>query len=146
MAPFNPTLGRDSLPGIMTPVEQAAREFLKDVDAVCVKGIVIDSASVDAGNSGNTSVLRPGLALVRGAGTGGKFVPADHGSAPLYSAVLEAVILNHYVDMRDPSGTAENKSAQGVWFGRVDDAQIIYVGDANYKTAIKAALAQVRFE
>lgn len=146
MGEFNPTLGRDSLPGIITPVEQAAREFAKDLDFLKVKGIVIDSASVDAGNSGQTYILRPGLALVRGAGTGGKFVPADHGSAPVYGSVLEAVILNEYVNMHGPTGVVENKPAQGMWAGRVDDSLIIYVGDSNYKTAIKAALTTIRFE
>ncbi len=145
MGDFNPTLGRDSLPGMNTPAEQGAREFLKDVDFVKVKGIVIDDASVDAGNSGQTNILRPGLALVRGAGTSGKFVPADHSSAPAANAILEAVILNKYVNMLGATGVAEDKEAQGVWAGRVDESMIIFV-DAGYEDEIKAALAQVRFE
>jgi len=113
MGDFNPTLGRDSLPKIITPIEQEAREFLKDVEFVKVKGFIIDDASVDAGNTGKTHILRPGLALIRGAGTGGKFVPADHGSAPASNAILEAVILEKYVNMKDESGTAEDKEAAG---------------------------------
>ncbi len=146
MGEFNPTLGRDSNPGIITPVEQAAREFVKDVEFLKVKGIEVDSASVDAGNTNQTYILRPGLALVRGAGTGGKFVPADHASAPVYSAVLEAVILNQYLNLHGPTGAVETKPAQGMWAGRVDDSLVIYVGDANYKAAIKAALPSIRFE
>jgi hypothetical protein len=145
MGEFNPTLGRDSLPSIITPVEQAAREFVKDIDFLKVKGIVIDKDSVDAGNTNQTYILRPGLALIRGAGTGGKFVPADHASAPISSAILEAVLLNKYVNMHDPSGATENKEAQGMWAGRVDDSLVIYV-DGSFKTAIQAALLSIRFE
>lgn len=142
---YDPLTGRDDLPGIDTPIEQEAREFLLDVSHHAVKGIVIDDTSVDAGNTGKTHILRPGLALIRGAGTGGKFVPADHGSAPADSAILEAVILMHYVNMRGADGVARDKSAQGLWHGRVQDSQIIYV-TGGYKAEIQAALPMVRFE
>jgi hypothetical protein len=142
---YDPLTGRDDLPGIDTPIEQDAREFLLDADHKAVKGIVIDDTSVDAGNAGKTHILRPGLALIRGAGTGGKFVPADHASAPADTAILEAVILMHYVNMRGADGVARDKTAQGLWHGRVQDSQIIYV-DLAYDEDIRAALPQVRFE
>jgi 2-methylcitrate dehydratase PrpD len=140
---FFPEMGTDSFPGQGTPVEQKSRIFQRDGGAwQRVEGVKVDSASVDAGNTGNTTKLRPGLVLLKTAG--GKYVPADHADAPAVGAVTLVGILHHYLDMRDKSLTAVDKPAAVLIAGFVTDAQIIYV-DGSYKATVQAALKLVDF-
>lgn len=141
---FFTQLGNDALPGITTPVEQEVNEFLQDNDHLKVIGIVIDSASVDAGHTGRTTNLRAGTLLMTGAGTGGKYVPAGHASAPASNAILSAVILTKAVDMRTKDNSVADKSGQGLIHGFVTDSKLFYV-DGTYKTALQAKLPQVSF-
>ena len=61
MSNFNVELGNDVFPGMGAVVEQAAREYVRDGRKWHrVEGIVVDKDSVDSGNSGNTTTLRPG--------------------------------------------------------------------------------------
>lgn len=145
MADFNDMLGADAFPGITTPVEQEVNEFRVDTAHLKEIGIVIDSASVDAGHTGKTTILRAGTLLMKGAATGGKFVPAGHANAPASNAITGAVILTKYVDMRTKDATVvADKPASGMIHGFVSDAKLFYV-DAAYKTALQAKLPMVAF-
>lgn len=140
---FFPEMGADSFPGQTTPIEQQVRIFQRDGGKFeRVEGVVVDAASVDAGNTGNTTKLRPGLVLLKT--VGGKYVPADHGSAPVVGAVTLVGILHHWLDMRDKSLTAVDKPAAVLIAGFVTDSQIIYV-DGSYKATVQAALKLVDF-
>jgi len=141
---FFTQLGNDALPGIEAPVSQEVFEFLLDNDHLKSIGIVIDSASVDAGHTGRTQVLRAGTLLMTGAATGGKYVPAGHANAPASNAILSAVILEKTVDMRTKPNSVADKSGRGVIHGFVKDASLFYV-DNTYKTALKTALPLVAF-
>jgi hypothetical protein len=145
MSGFFPELGNDSFPGMGSVVEQKVREFKRDGGAWQRKeGVVVDKDSVDSGNTNDTTNLRPGLVLLLG--SNGRYVPADHADAPDAVDVVagEVVILDHFLELRDKSGTVVHKPAAGIIAGFVDDAQIIYV-DGTYKTAIQAALKLVDF-
>lgn len=148
MSGNNFELGANRMPGLTDEVAQLSRQFLTDHNHLKKVGIRIEADSVDAGHSGKTYLLRPGLALVRveTGGNKGKYVPADHADAPANSDVEKAVILMGFVDMRkrsDPTDT-EDQMGEGLIHGFVDDAQIIYV-DAGYKTEIQDALYLVEF-
>lgn len=140
MGEFNDHLGNDSFPGMGAVVEQAAREFKRDGGAWQHKvGIVVDKDSVDQGNTNNTTTLRPGLVLLKGAND--RYVPADHTDAPDAVDVVEGevVILDHYLNLKDKSGTVVHKPASGLVAGFWVEGQIIFV-DAGYEEAVKAAL------
>ncbi len=146
MTDYNMQIGNDVFPGQGTVVEQAVREFVRDGRAWLRKETVtVDKDSVDAGNTGNTTNLRPGLVLVKAASSS-RYVPVDHSDAPLSSAVVagQVGILDHYLDTRDKTGTAVHKPASVVIAAFVTDSQIIYVNGA-YKAAVQAALKLVDF-
>ncbi len=146
MSDFFPELGNDTFPGMGAVVEQQVRIYKRDGSKwERLESIEVDSASVDAGNTGNTTKLRPGLVLIKLASSS-RYGPADHSDAPASSAVVapNVVILDHFLDTRDKSGTAVNKMAAGLVAGFVTDAQVIYV-DGTYKSAVQAALKLVDF-
>ncbi len=142
---FNETLGNDMAPGMGAVVTQKSRIYQRDGDKWSRKeGIMIDKDSVDAGNTNDTTNLRPGLVLLKAAS--GRYVPADHADAPDAVDVGEdeVVILDHFIDMRDKSGTVVHTPAAGLVAGFVIASQIIYA-DAGYESAVKAALKLVSF-
>lgn len=56
--------GRDRVPGITTAVETFENEFLWGTyESQQISGLTIDGTARDAGNTGNTHILRPGLIL-----------------------------------------------------------------------------------
>lgn len=145
MTDFNEHLGNDAFPGMGAVVEQPVRNIFRDGRAWHrMEGIKVDKDSVDAGNTGNTTTLRPGLALFKTAG--GKWVPADHTDAPDAVDVGpgECVILGDYLNLKDKSGTIVDKPFVGLIAGFVFDDKIIWV-DAGYEEAGKAALPLVDF-
>lgn len=64
-----PSWGKHGMPGISSERNNSERAPLFQTfflgDAIISPHSVIDSAAVDVGNSGNTSVLRPGLVMAR---------------------------------------------------------------------------------
>lgn len=143
----NEHLGAAGLPGLSPQVDQESRNFLKNHQHVVLRGVRVDDASIDADNTGKTYKIRAGTALamvIAGPNTG-KYVPADHASAPVYGDVTKAGILMEDLDMRGKDGVAEDKMASVLIHGFVDESQINFVGDANYEAAIKAVLPLVDF-
>ncbi|MCJ2530695.1 MAG: hypothetical protein LN413_00035 [Candidatus Thermoplasmatota archaeon] len=135
-------------PGLTAKETQATRDFITDNHWVLERGILIDSASVDAGNTPTTK-LRPGLALVRAEAGGaiGKYVPFDHTDAPAAAAMKDGVILSYFVNMLDAAGVVEDKLVAGVKAGFVDETKILYAGAiAADKDKLKAILKNVHFE
>lgn len=144
----NDQLSGDQMPGMGPVVEAAvATPFLKDQSFILRRGVIIEAASEDAGNT-PVEKLRAGVVLVRietGADKG-KYVPVDHASAPVAASVLQAGILEKYVDMRkrDGSGDVEDKHGVIVIGGVIDEDEIELV-DANYIEEVKAALPLCHF-
>jgi hypothetical protein len=146
---WNPTLGHK--PGF-GPGSQVDQEVFNPLLNVADKvdypgGVTIDAASIDAGHTNKTQILRAGLPLVR-IETGakkGKFVPVDHADAPTAEDIQEAVILLETIDMRGKDSAVEDKHhVSAMLAGTVDDAKIWY-SDAAYKDAIQAALPRISF-
>lgn len=148
MSGLNEALGAQRMPGLSAEQVQTSRKLLKDPNHLVRKGIRIESASVDAGNTGQTYKLRAGLALVRviAGQHAGKYVQPTHASAPASGDVEDAVILLEDVDMRAKAGdgTKEDQQASGLVHGFVYDDACIFVG-SGYEAAIKAVLKQVHF-
>jgi hypothetical protein len=127
----------------------ATRIFLLDDEHVKSKGIIIDDAVKDTANT-PPEQLRAGLALVRVEGAGpnqGKYVTIGHADAPAAGSIVNAVLLQHHVDMRLPDATLVDKQGRGVYHAFVDESQVIMnTADGPTIDAIKAALNLVQFE
>ncbi len=144
----NQLSGDFSLPGLTARQTSKSRQFRHVAGGEIVSpGIVIESATVDAGGTPTTE-LRPGLVLVRieTGGDKGKYCQFGHASSPANNEIQHAVILNHYVEMRGADGVVADKQAQGLIGGVVNEAEIIFgTADATAKAGIKDALHLVRF-
>jgi|SRR5579862_3184311 len=140
---FDTSLGIDSAPGMGAVVEQKVREYKRDGGAwQRLEGVQVDKNTVDAGSSPTTN-LRPGLVLLKSA-VSGRWVQAGHADAPASGSLTLVGILDHYLELRDKTGTVQHTMAAVLIAGFVYDAQIIYV-DGSYKTAVQAALKLVDF-
>lgn len=138
------TPGHGKLPGLSTRIDMKARQILFGQGGLInAPSVIVHADTVDAGGTPTTE-LRPGLVLVR-IETGahkGKFCQYGHASAPgTAGAIKMAVILEHFLEMRDETGTAVDKPAMALIGGLFDESKIIYVSaDADVKAAMKAAL------
>ena len=145
----NQTPGDFGLPGLSTLQTGKSRQFLFGLGGLVKRaGFVVHADTVDAGGTPTTE-LRPGMVLVR-IETGahkGKFCQYGHAEAPASAAAIkDAVILDHYLEMRDSTGTAVDKQGGGLIGGVVDESKIVFVSVASdVILAMKAALNLVRF-
>ena len=136
--------GHGGLPGLSTRVDTKSRQILLgQAGLINAPSVIIHADTVDAGGTPTTE-LRPGLVLVR-IETGahkGKYCQYGHASAPASAATIKhAVILEHFLEMRDDTGTAVDKPAMALIGGLFDESKLIYVSaDADVKAAMKAAL------
>jgi len=147
---MNPNVGIDALPGQTQVADQKSYAFLKNADHKIERGVIIDDASRDVGNTGETYKLRPGLVLVRVEAAGanqGKYVPLDHTDAPIDANILQAGVLYHLVDMRDKTGASyADKGSSIITHGEVDEDQTWWSGaNAARIAAAKAKMAGVWF-
>jgi hypothetical protein len=139
----------NTLPGMGTKVTMKTRKVLiNDKHVEYEAGVVIEKATVDAGST-PTTLLRPGMVLVRveSGANKGKYVQYGHADAPSSAgAVKKSVVLGNYVSTKDQSGTTKDQSAIGNIHGRVDEAQVIYVSsDSSVKAALRAGCPLVEF-
>lgn len=142
--------GGNLMPGISAEVTQKQRRYKTVEDHQVLTPIVIHKDTVDNQNAGNTTELRPGLTLVRieaGGADQFKFVNPEHASAPVEASVVEAVILDEFVEMKDKAGAVKDQQASGLIHGFVDESKVLYgAGTAGaYKTKIKTVLKAVHF-
>jgi len=145
-----PELGANGMPGITDERVQESHEFLRDVNHVAIKGIVIAAGTEDPDHVDKEFVLQPGLVLVR-IETGphaGKFTNPDNAyAAPYDDDIVEAVILDRYINTMSKTGPPEDKQAAGVWHGRVDRDQLFYgASDPSRIEALEAAMKLVLVE
>jgi len=147
---FNDGLGGSLLPGLSTEVVQKQRRYKTIEDHQILIPIVIHKDTVDNQNAGNTTELRPGLTLVRIEAAGAdqfKWVNPEHASAPLEAAVIEACILDEFIEMKDKAGVVKDQQASALVHGVVDDSKLLFgAGTAGaYKTKIRTVLKLVHF-
>ena len=111
-------------PGIGFSAEETATpsEFLLDSHTI-EKGVTIDSAARDAGNTGKTTTLRPGLVVGKVTATG----KCKQYDASATDGTETAVgILKDQVKVVDGSGNAvDANDAVLVIHGRVDESALI---------------------
>lgn len=141
--------GDDKQPGLSTRQFMESRTFLLNDTHVMTKGVQLDDAVQDVGNT-PVEQLRAGLVLVRVEAAGvnqGKYVHVTHADAPAAANILNAVILSKFVDMRDENAALVDKQAMGVIHGHVDQDAVIF-GTATQAIidAVIAALNLVNFE
>jgi hypothetical protein len=148
---FRDELGGNLLPGVSAEVTMKQRRYKSIEDHQALIPIVIHKDTVDNQNAGNTTELRPGLTLVRieaGGADQFKWVNPEHAAAPLEAAVIEACILNDFVEMKDRAGVVKDQQADGLIHGVVDDSKLLYGAGtaAPYKVKIRSVLKLVHFQ
>lgn len=145
----NEHLGVQSLPGLGPEVTSTSRKFITNNSHLAERGIRIDDATQDIGNTPVTK-LRGGLVLVRVEAAGanlGKYVHVTHADAPAAGDIAAAVILMQDINMFDRAGVVEDKVASGLIHGFVTEASVIFgTADVGIIDAVKEVLPLVQFE
>lgn len=147
---YNDHLGGNLLPGVSAEVVQKQRRYKTHEDHQMVIPIVIKADTVDNQNAGNTTELRPGLVLVRVEAGGAdqfKWVNPENAAAPLEAAVIEACILDEFVEMKDKAGAVKDQQASAVVHGMVDNSKLLFGAGtaAPYIAKLKSVLKLVHF-
>ncbi len=97
------------------------------------KNVIVDATAIDAGNTGQTHILRDGLMLAHSAATS-NYIHYTPGASAGDGDVAACILLNK-VDLKngDPAATAADKTVHVMWIGQaVSDHVLLY--DANSKT------------
>lgn len=147
---FNDGVGGGVLPGISAEVTMKQRRYKSIEDHQFLIPIVIKADTIDNQNAGNTTELRPGLVLVRVEAGGAdqfKWVNPENAAAPVEASVIEACILDEFIEMKDKAGAVKDQQASALVHGLVDDSKLLFgAGTAGaYKTKLRSVLKLVHF-
>lgn len=99
-------------------------------ELVLSKKVTIDSTAVDAGNSGETHILRPGLVL--GVYTAqSTYIQYDDAGGPGVGETVARYILLDEVDLKDgdPGASASDHVANVMVIGRVKESKLHGIDD-----------------
>jgi hypothetical protein len=150
MGGYNDHLGHSQLPGVSDAVEQTQKVYkYGDPTKEDYDGVRIHKDTDDEGHAGKTHILRPGTVLtkvVNGGANDGMYVDLSHADAPANGDLVDVVILDEWVDLKDKLGNRQNCQGKVLVLGQVKDSELDYASaDATRKAAAKAKAKLIRF-